>query len=100
MTNQDYQQEEDEANRREACYDTALDEFKAIIEPIKQDFEHYIDDTPINEVAFNVIKLMVMSVTVMTNKAQYHYVDDYDDIKYDFTDELKDMLLDEYGWKV
>ena len=100
MTTTDYQIEEDEANRREACYDTALNEYLEIAEKIKQKFEHFLDDTPICDVDFNKLRIMCICYELMASKANYHYVDDYDDIEYDFTEELNAMLLDEYGWEV
>ena len=100
MTNQEYKIEEYEANRKEACYDTALKEYFVIAEKIKQVFEHFLDDTPICDVDFNKLRIISISYELMASKANYHYSDDYDDIEYDFTDELNAMLLDEYGWEV
>ena len=86
--------------RYQACYDSALAEYFSSIELIKQSFEHNLNDTPIQDVPFHVIKHMVDSVVQMVKKSNYHFVDDYDDIHYEFESELLDMLLDEYGWEV
>jgi len=86
--------------RYQACYDSALAEYFSSIELIKQSFEHNLNDTPIQDVPFHVIKHMVDSVVQMVKKSNYHFVDDYDDIHYEFESELLDMLLDEYGWEI
>ena len=86
--------------RYQACYDSALAEYFSSIELIKQSFEHNLNDTPIQDVPFHVIKHMADSVVQMVKKSNYHFVDDYDDIHYEFESELLDMLLDEYGWEV
>ena len=65
MTTTDYQIEEDEANRREACYDTALNEYLEIAEKIKQKFEHFLDDTPICDVDFNKLRIMFICYELM-----------------------------------
>jgi hypothetical protein len=86
--------------RYQACYDTALAEYFSSIELIKQSFEHNLNDTPIQDVPFHVIKHMVDSVVQMLKKSNYHFVDDYDDIHYDFESELLEVLLEDYGWEV
>ena len=86
--------------RYQACYDSALAEYFSSIELIKQSFEHNLNDTPIQDVPFHVIKHMADSVVQMVKKSNYHFVDDYDDIHYEFESELLDMLLDEYGWEI
>lgn len=99
MTTTDYQIEEDYQTRYEACYDTALDEFKTSLEPIKQSFEHYLNETPICDVPLYVIMQMAHSVDEMTKKANFHYEDEHDDVWYNFESELSDILLDDYGWE-
>jgi len=44
--------------RYQACYDSALAEYFSSIELIKQSFEHNLNDTPIQDVPFHVIKHM------------------------------------------
>jgi len=100
MTNQEHAEADHWQSRYEACYDTALAEYKDSIELIKQSFEHNLNDTPISEVPFKTIKHMADAVEQMVKKSWYHYVDEYDDIEYDFESELKDILLDEYGWEI
>jgi len=70
------------------------------IELIKQSFEHNLNDTPIQDVPFHVIKHMADSVVQMVKKSNYHFVDDYDDIHYDFESELLEVLLEDYGWEI
>ena len=86
--------------RYQACYDSALAEYFSSIELIKQSFEHNLNDTPIQDVPFHVIKHMADSVVQMVKKSNYHFVDDYDDIHYDFESELLEVLLEDYGWEV
>jgi hypothetical protein len=100
MTQKEHEQADAEGDRQDACYDTALAEYFSSIELIKQSFEHNLNDTPIQDVPFHVIKHMADSVVQMVKKSNYHFVDDYDDIHYDFESELLDMLLDEYGWEI
>ena len=91
---------EAEGDRYDACYDTAISEYYKSIELIKQSFEHNLNETPICDVPFHVIKHMVDSVEQMVKKANFHYKDDYDDIWYDFESELSETLLDEYSWEI
>ena len=98
MTNREYEEQDYFESRYEACYDTALDEFKRVIEPIKQSFEHHLDDTPFNEVEWWKMAKIVKAVEKMDKLSWYVYQDDYDNIEYDFYKELKAMLLDEYGF--
>ena len=100
MTNTDYQIEDDYQTRYQACYDTALAEFYSSIESDKQSFEHYLDETPFEEVDVKVIQLVAVNITIMQKKADYHFEDGNDNIWYDFTKELNAMLLDEYGWEM
>jgi hypothetical protein len=43
---------------------------------------------------------MADSVVQMLKKSNYHFVDDYDDIHYDFESELLEVLLEDYGWEI
>ncbi len=100
MTVTDYKIEDHHQTRYEACYDTALNEYWSTIEPIKQKFEHHLNDEPVCDIDFNVFRLFTVCVESMKLKANYTYKDDYDEVEYDFTKELRAMLLDEYGWEV
>jgi hypothetical protein len=100
LTNNEYKIQDHYQTRYEACRDTALSEFFDSIELIKQSFEHNLNDTPIADVPFHVIKTMVKAVEDMEKKSDFHYVDEFDDIHYEFYTELSAMLLDEYGWEI
>lgn len=100
MTNNDYREEGDYQTRYEACHPLALAEFKRSIEPIKQSFEHKLNDEAICDADYSTFKLFVNAVEHMFKRSCYNYIDEYNDFEYDFGGELKAMLLDEYGWKV
>jgi len=100
-TNKELQISEDYQTRYEACFDTAKAEFLTSIEENKQDFEHYLDDTPICDADISKILLIAVSYKLMAKKAEdFHYSDDYDQIDYDFTKVLKSDLSDSYGWEL
>ena len=100
MTNREHEEADHFQTRYEACYDTALDEYLTSIELIKQSFEHNLNETPICDVPLHVILHMATSVNQMVEKSNFHYVDEHDDVWYDFESELSEMLLDEYGWEL
>jgi len=102
-TETDFKIGDDYQTAYESNYDDALQEFRSKIEPIKQRFEHLLnDDDVVSEVPFTTFKLFVNSVKKMEEFAYFSYYDDYaaDYIEYDFIDELRDSLLDEYNWDI
>ena len=101
MTNTDYQIQDDYNTSYMANYEYALSEFIEAIEPIKQQFEHYLDETPLCDVDFNILKTLTDSVFSMQEIALYDYEDYQGEIiEYDFTNELKKILLIDYGWEI
>lgn len=101
MTNTDYQIQDDYNTSYMANYEYALSEYIKLIEPIKQNFEHYIDETPLCDVDFNILKTLTDEVFTMEALAVYDYKDYQGEIiEYDFTYELKKILLIDYGWEI
>jgi len=81
-------------------YDEARDVFLTKIEPIKQKFEHLLNEDAICDAPYSTFKMFVCSVEVMNKMANgFQYIDyDNDTIEYDFSQVLAETLLDEYGW--
>ena len=77
-------------------------EFYNKIELIKQKFEHHITEEPVCDFAYPKMKLFIDSVEKMKKIADcYQYVDDDNElIEYNFTNTLRRLLEDEYGWNI
>jgi len=101
MTTTDYLIEDDYSNAYEQNKPQALIEFYEKIEPEKQKFEHFLNDTAVCDTPYMVFQLFTTSVTLMKMMAKYDFYDeDANIIEYNFTKELKMILLDEYGWEI
>ena len=77
-------------------------EFYNKIEKIKQKFEHHITEEAVCDFDYPKMKLFVDSVEKMKGIAEcYQYVDDDNElIEYNFTNTLRNLLMDEYGWNI
>ena len=101
MTAAEYRQQDDYQSRYEANYLYAKDEWLNKIEPIKQSFEHLLNDTPMCDARLIDIAQIMNGYKKLFDSAYFLYEPDDDiEIEYDFYDELKAILLDEYGWEI
>lgn len=100
MTTNEYKREEAYTSRYEANYNDAKNDWLNQIEPIKQSFEHLLNDTPICDVPLKDFAQIMLGYKNLYNSTMFDYETDKDLIEYDFLPELKAILLDEYGWEV
>ena len=77
-------------------------EFYDNIEPIKQGFEHLLNEDAVCDTPYSNYKLFVDSVEKMKKIADsYQYVDEDNElIEYNFIKTLRVLLMDEYGWDI
>ena len=101
MTTTDYRIQEDYQMDYEANKMQAKIEFYEAIEPIKQKFEHLLNDDALGDTPYSTYALFVKSVEKMKEMALFDFIDADDNIfEYDLTNDLRMILLDEYGWEV
>jgi hypothetical protein len=101
MTTTDYQIEEDYQTNYEANKMQAKIEFYIAIEPIKQKFEHLLNDDALVDTPYSTYALFVKSVEKMKEMALFDFIDADDNIiEYNLTNDLRIILLDEYGWEL
>jgi len=100
-TNTDFLVGDLHQSRYESNIVQAKVEFYESIEPIKQKFEHLLNEDAVCDTPYSTYKLFVKSVEKMEKMAYFNYYDDEDTlIEYDFIKELRLILLDEYGWEI
>ncbi|MCS5590454.1 MAG: hypothetical protein NZ824_10860 [Candidatus Thioglobus sp.] len=92
---------DDYETRYQANLVDAKIEFYNKIEPIKQKFEHLLNEDAICDTPYSTYKLFVKSVEKMKEMAYFDYFDEEGElIEYDFIHTLRELLMDEYGWDI
>jgi hypothetical protein len=90
-----------EARHQENIVEAKLEFYDKIFK-IQQKFEHFITEEAVCDFSYPKMKLFVDSVEKMRDIADcYQYVDDDNElIEYNFTNTLRNLLMDEYGWNI